>query len=378
MLGVAIGTMALVIVLSVFNGLGDFIRDLYSSFDPELKIVPIKGKTFMINDFPLASIKGITGIAGITQVIEESAYVRYRDQEMVVTIKGVSDNFQRENRLRNHMVEGKLKLTDSLNEYAVLGRGVEYALNITSLNDIYPIEVFYPKKNSSLIDPLNAINRRSIMPAGVFAIEKQFDVKYMITSLRFAEGLFDYNGKRTSLEINLNNPAEAGQIKSRIQSVLGRNFKILDRDEQHASLIRAIKWEKLFVYFTLSVIIAIVAINIFISLTMLAIDKRKDIAILLAMGADKNQLRNIFFKEGAIIAFSGALTGMILGVIICFIQEEFGIIPLGIETSVIRAYPVKMDPLDFLLTALSVVLITVLFSLRPAILASRNSNLQYL
>ncbi len=378
MLGVAVGTMALVIVLSVFNGLESFINNLYNSFDPELKIVPAKGKSFSITDFPLKKLDEIDGIAGITQVIEENAYIKYRDQEMIVTVKGVSDDYLREQRLKSAMVEGKLKLKDGENNYAVIGRGIEYTLNISSLKDIYPIEVIYPNRNSNLMDPATALNRRDIMPAGVFAIEKDFDIKYMLTPLRFAEDLFEYKDRRTSLEINLKNSDQAQHIKKEIENLLGKKFRVLDRNDQHASLIKAVKLEKLFVFIILTFIIAIVAINLYFALTMLAIDKRKDIAILQSLGSGRKIIRNIFFKEGAIIAFTGAASGLILGALICLIQERFGIISLGISTSVIQAYPVKMEPVDFIMTSASIIIITILFSLRPAILASRSDILQHL
>jgi len=378
MLGVAIGTMALVIVLSVFNGLGSFINDLYNSFDPQLKVIPSNGKSFLLSDFPIQQLQQIKGIEGVTQVIEDNAYVKYRDEEMIVTVKGVSDNYLKEQRLKNNIVEGKLKLTDNGNNYCVIGRGIEYTLNISSLNDMYPIQVSYPKRNSDLLDPMSAVNTKNIMPAGVFAIEKEFDEKYMITSLKFAETLFDYNGRRTSLEIMLKNPDDVAAVKAQVQKIAGDQYKVLDRDEQHASLIRAIKIEKLFVYIIISFITAVAAINIFFSLNMLLIDKRKDIAILQAMGSNKSLIKKIFYKEGAIIAFTGALSGLILGTVICFIQEKFGIVSLGIETSVISAYPVKMEIMDFILTGLSVIIITIIFSMRPAVLAARSNIIRHL
>jgi lipoprotein-releasing system permease protein len=378
MIGVALGTMALVIVLSVFNGLEEFIRELYGSFDPELKIQPVSGKSFLMNDFPLEKLKGLTGIKEITEVIEESAYVKYKNAEIVVTLKGVSSSYLREQRLKNNIVEGKLILSDSGLEYAVLGRGVQFALNMPSLKEIYPLQVYYPRRNSSLVDPVNSVNREMIMPAGIFAIEKQFDMNYIITSLGFAEKLFEYPGRRTAVEIELKDIAISNQVKRKLLDVLGPDYKVLDRDEQHSSLIRAISLEKLFVYLIFSFIIAVAAINIFFSLTMLAIDKRKDIAILMSMGSGKQIIRNIFYKEGAIIAITGAATGLILGWLLCIIQERFGLVSLGIETSVIHAYPVKMRIMDFIYTSLTIIFITVIFSIRPAKLASKSGIIEYL
>ena len=378
MIGVALGTMALIVVLSVFNGLEEFIRELYGSFDPELKIQSVIGKSFLITDFPLEKLNHISGIKEITEVIEESAYVKYKEAEMVVIVKGVSASYLKEQRLKNNIVEGKILLSENGLEYAVLGRGVQFTLNISSLKEIYPLQVYYPKRNSSLLDPLNSVNQEMIMPAGIFAIEKQFDMNYMITSLEFAEKLFEYRGRRTAVEIELNNIADSRQIKKQLQDILGAGYTVLNRDEQHSSLIRVISFEKLFVFLIFSFIIAVAAINIFFSLTMLAIDKRKDIAILMAMGSGKQIVRNIFYKEGAIIAFSGASTGLILGIILCLIQQKFGLISLGIETSVIRAYPVKMNITDFLYTSLTIILITIIFSIRPAVLAAKSGIIQYL
>ena len=163
MLGVAIGTMALVIVLSVFNGLESFIKDLYNTFDPELKIVPAKGKSFLIADFPLDELKKINGVAGVTQVIEENAGAKYKDEVMFVVVKGVSENYLKEQRLKNNIVEGKLELSDGKNNFAVIGRGVEYTLNISSLNDFYPLLLYYPNRKSNLMNPINAFNQRDIM-----------------------------------------------------------------------------------------------------------------------------------------------------------------------------------------------------------------------
>ncbi len=373
MAGVAVGTMALVIVLSVFNGLEDFIRSLYLSFDPDIKIVPVEGKSFIPDEQLLDQVRSIEGVDFISEVIEDNTYVRYRDAEMIVTLKGVDDQFLENDRLKKNIVEGDLYLKKDDGYFAVLGRGVQYTLNINQLNDLYPLQFFYPRRSGpSPLNPAQALNRSNIMIAGVFAIEKQFDLNYILVPLDFAENLMDYRQRRTSLEVMLNDRADTESVKKQIKSVVGPGFDVLDSDEQHSSLIRAIKIEKLFVFITFSFIIAVAAINIFFSLTMLAIDKRKDISILLAMGSGKKLIRSIFINEGAIISFSGAMLGMILGIIFCLAQQQFGLISLGIETSVIDAYPVKMQVGDFLFTAISIIVITLFFSSRPAILAART------
>jgi lipoprotein-releasing system permease protein len=261
----------------------------------------------------------------------------------------------------------------------VIGRGIQYTLNITDLGDFYPLQFYYPKRRrGSSINPAQLTNRRNINIGGVFAIEKQFDMNYILVPIRFASQLMDYGMKRTALEINIREDADQYRIISEIREIMGASYNVLNSDEQHSSLITAIKIEKLFVFITFSFIIAVAAINIFFALTMLAIEKKKDIAVLFAMGSGKALVRSIFLHEGAIISFSGAIIGMVLGIVLCFIQQQFGIISMGVDTSVIDAYPVDMKLNDFLLSSASIVLITLVFSSRPAFIASRSSVLDQL
>jgi lipoprotein-releasing system permease protein len=379
MTGVAVGTMALVIVLSVFNGLEDFIRSLYGSFDPDIEIVLQTGKSFVPDEGLLEKLSAVQGTRNVVKVIEDNVYVKYRDAEMVVKLKGVDEGFLEDTRLRNNIVEGELFLERDQKYYAVLGRGVQYTLNINQLNDVYPLQFYYPRRNYRMgLNPAQSVNRSNIMIAGVFAIEKQFDLNYIIVPLEFAENLMDYEGNITSLEIMVDEKSEIPSVKNHLQEIMGENFNVLDSDEQHSTLIKAIKLEKLFVFLTFSFIIAVSAINIFFSLTMLAIEKKKDIAVLLSLGAGKNLIKRIFINEGAIIAFTGASLGMLLGVIVLFMQQQFGLVSMGIETSVIDAYPVKMQLNDFLFTAVTIILITLFFSSRPAIIASRSNVIENL
>jgi lipoprotein-releasing system permease protein len=379
MAGVAIGTMALVVVLSVFNGLEGFIRSLYSSFDPDIKVLPLQGKSFLMDSVSLNSIRDIEGIEFVSEVIEDNAYVKFRDAEMVVKLKGVDHNFLKNTRLNSSIVEGKLVLENEKLPYAVIGRGIQYTLNITDLGDFYPLQFYYPKRRrGSSINPAQLTNRRNINIGGVFAIEKQFDMNYILVPIRFASQLMDYGMKRTALEINIREDADQYRIISEIREIMGASYNVLNSDEQHSSLITAIKIEKLFVFITFSFIIAVAAINIFFALTMLAIEKKKDIAVLFAMGSGKALVRSIFLHEGAIISFSGEIIGMVLGIVLCSIQQQFGIISMGVDTSVIDAYPVDMKLNDFLLSSASIVLITLVFSSRPAFIASRSSVLDQL
>lgn len=382
MVGVAIGTMALVIVLSVFNGLEDLIRDSYNTFDPEIKIVPHSGKTFEASDSLLQLISSTEGVELVTQVVEDNALVRYQDAQMVVKLKGVSDNFVKQERLNRAMVHGELVLEKDGRNFAILGRGVQYTLSVSPSNDFYALQVFSPKRQVSSgfnPDPMTRyFTRRNIMPGGIFAIEKQFDANYIIVPLDFAANLFNYVNERSALEIKTTKGSNIDRVQDRLQKLLGNRLEVLNSDQQHASLLRAIKVEKLFVYLTFSFILAVASFNIFFSLSMLAIDKKKDIAMLLAMGATKKVVRQLFVYEGSIIAFLGAFVGLLLGLFICWMQQTFGLVSMGMQTAIVDAYPVKMQFTDFFYTALAITVITLLASYRPASIAARTEIKDFL
>lgn len=372
MVAVAVGTMALVIVLSVFNGLEDLIRSLHNFFDPELKITAITGKSFEVDPDLISSIYEVEGVAVVTEVVEDNAYVRYRNAEMVVKIKGVQDNFIDNQRIDQRIVQGELKLHEDGVPYALIGRGVQYSLSITKLDNQYAMQLYYPRRGRvSGLDPSRLTNQKLIFPSGVFAIEKQYDLNYIFVPLEFAVELLEYGNRRSSLEIKTKDGYSIAQVQQKLKARLGDGFSVLNTDEQHSSLLKAIKIEKFFVYLTFSFILAIASFNIFFSLTMLAIDKKKDIAILFALGASPATVRWIFLAEGAIISLSGAVIGLVTGLIVCVVQQEFGVISMGMQTAVLEAYPVSMKFADFVYTGLAIIVITLLASYRPASIASR-------
>jgi lipoprotein-releasing system permease protein len=326
-----------------------------------------------MDDTLRSKIEGVQGIGVVTEVIEDIALVKYRDSQMVARIKGVGDNFLDQTNLGQSIVAGDLKFKQDGVDYAIIGRGIQYSLSITPSNDFYTLQVFYPKNvRVGTIDPSKLYNRKNIMPGGIFAIEKQYDENYIFVPLSFAQELFDFGNKRTSLEIMLKPGARLKQVQNQLNSLLGEEFLVLNRDEQHSGLLKAIHIEKLFVFITFSFILAIASFNIFFSLTMLAIDKKKDISVLYSLGADDAIIKKIFLAEGAIIAFSGAVFGLSIGLIVCWIQQTYGIVSMGMETSVLDAYPVKMQFQDFLYTAISIIIITFLASYRPAMIATRT------
>lgn len=364
--------MSLVIVLSVFNGLEDLIRELNQSFDPELKIEPVKGKSFEVSDKFLEGIKQVEGVEIVTQVVEDNAYVKYKDDEMVVKLKGVENNFVDHHRLDQNIVQGRLVLEEDGVNYAVIARGVQSALSINRLNNMYTLQFYYPKRGrTSGLNPANLTNHRVILPSGVYAIEKQYDMNYVFVPLEFAVSLLEYGNRRTSLEIKVASNYTISDVKENIKKHLGSGFNVLTSEEIHADFFKVLKIEKLFVFITFSFILAIASFNIFFSLTMLAIDKKRDIAILSSYGATKRLVKSIFLTEGALISFLGAFLGLFLGLMVCLIQQQFGVVSMGMATAVVDAYPVKMQFPDFFYTGLSIITITILASYRPAIIASR-------
>jgi lipoprotein-releasing system permease protein len=379
LIGVAFSTAALIIVLSVFNGLDDLLRSLNNSFDPEIKVEAAKGKSFEVSEDLLRKIKSIEGIDIITEVIEDYAYVRYRNANQIVTLKGVSDNFIDQHRIDEKIIDGKLQLKKGDVPYAIVGRGVQYALSIAVGDEQYTLQVYYINNvKSGSVDPTKLYSRKSILPGASFSIIQGFDENYVIVPLDFSKELLNYGNKRTSLEIKTKPEADIEYVQNNLKKLLGSSFAVLNADEQHKDLYRLMKMEKLFFFLAFSVLLGISSINIFFSLMMLALDKKKDISVLTAMGADKSLIKRIFVTEGALIAISGALIGLTFGGIFCWLQLQYGIISMGMQTSVTEGYPIKVIPSDFLYTLLVVFLITFLTSFRPAVLAARSAAVQNL
>lgn len=373
MIGVAVGTMALVVVLSVFNGLEDLVRSLYASFDAELKIEPTQGKSFEVEPNWLLQIQEIEGVDIVTEVIEDNALFKYKDYQHLARLKGVSNNYLDQGRFDRGYVWGSLDLGTELQPKAIIGRGVGFFLSIDIENEFELLTVFYPKapRSAGTIDPNQLYSRNFIKPAAFFSIDKEFDDNYIIAPLGFVSQLLNYGNKRTSLEIKVKEGESIQKVKSRLRTHLGEKFTIKDTDEQHEGLLRTIKIEKLFVFITLTFILAVASFNIFFSLSMMAIEKKKDTAILFAMGAREKLVRQIYIKQGGIIAFTGAVIGLFSGFVLVWLQDTFGLISLGIASSVIENYPVKMIWTDFLWTSVAVIAITFLASYRPALIASR-------
>jgi lipoprotein-releasing system permease protein len=368
-----VGTMALVIVMSVFNGLEDLIRGLFASFDAEIKIEATLGKSFVASTDWLTEIEKIEGVAILTEVIEDNALLDYNGSQMIGRIKGVSDNFLDQGRFSKGYFWGDTTLGTELRPAAILGRGVGFFLSVNLDNINVPLKVFYPKapRSAATLDPNQLYAMATLEPVAYFSVERQFDDQYVIAPLAFVRDLLNYGDKRTSLEVKVAEGYSIEAVQDRLKTYLGPEFSVKNTDEQHSALLRTVKLEKLFVFLTLTFILAIASFNIFFSLSMLAIEKKKDMAVLKAMGATERLIKRIFLKQGMMIAFSGALIGLVLGYGVCFLQQTFGLVSLGISSAVVDAYPIKVVWTDFLWISLSIIAITFAASWRPATIAAQ-------
>ncbi len=380
MVGVAISTMALVAVMSVFNGLEDLIRGLFSSFDSELQVTPVAGKSFVVSEDWLNAIREVEGVEVITEVIEDNALLEYRGNQHIARVKGVSDNYFEHERFSKGYFWGDTTLGTDMRPGAILGRGVAFALSV-NLDDINSVlNIYYPKapKSAASLDPNQLYASGQVEPRGFFSIEQGVDNEYILVPLDFFKDLLGYGQKRTALELKVSPEYSISTVQKAVQAHLGADFAVKNADEQHATLIRTVKLEKLFVFLTLTFILALASFNIFFSLSMLAIEKKKDLAVLKSMGAKNSLIRGIFLKQGALIAFSGAFLGLILGLLLVGAQAEFGLISLGIASGVVDAYPVRIHWPDLGWISLAVVTITLLASWRPAWIAAQVDPLEEL
>ena len=379
-IAVAIISAAIIIVLSIFNGLGDLLHSINNSFDPEIKIVASKGKTFRVNDELLRKIESIQGVKVVTEVIEDFAIARYNGANQVVTIKGVGDNFMNQDRIpKESIVEGELLLKKNGVSRALVGYGVKSTLSIALDQDFYPLQLYYVKnERGSSTDPSKLYNQKNIYPGGVFSIIQNFDEGYVIVPLAFAAELLNYSDKRTSLEIKTDGQHESTDIEENIQEVLGNGFNVLNGEEQHEDLYRVLKLEKLFASIAAVLLLIIGSINIYFSLMMLALDKKRDITILASLGADSQLLRRVFITEGLLIAAIGTISGLLFGALVVVLQQNFNLVSMGMDSAVVDGYPVKMVLTDFAYVFVVMTIVTILISSRPATVASRFASVQNL
>ena len=369
-IAVTLGTSALIIVLSVFNGFETLVKSLYNSFDPDIKITLAEGKTFKQELVPQEQLRKIDGVQYIVPVIEENALLRYRDGQQVAIIKGVTPDFVKMSGIDSMIVSGKMLLQDGDTNFAVIGSGIAYNLDIYIGEFEGYLAIYVPQREKEIgvsMNPDDAFNRGFILPAGVFSIQQDFDTKYILVPLRFAKEMTGYETEITALEIGLSPGADKEKCLEQIQALAGNKFLVRDRFQQHELLYKIMKSEKWAVYLILTLILIIAIFNLAGSLTMLIISKQKDIAIMQSMGADISVVRKIFLTNGLMITMSGAVAGILIGFLVCWLQLQFGFVALGDSDSfVVSQYPVEMQLSDFIYVFITVVAIGLASAFYPS------------
>lgn len=359
--GVAIATAALVCILSVFNGFQDMVAGLFTAFDPELKVVPAEGKFMLADAEELKELRENADIAVYTETLEDAALLMINNRQAMATVKGVEENFEQLTDIDGILFgEGVFELQADVLDYGILGGNLLMRLGLPA-DFSSPIQVYAPRKGErmDLTDPTASLNQEELFSpkVGFMVKQKKYDASYVITNLAFARRLFDRKGYVSAIELKLADGASLSAVKSQIKKALGDKYEVLDRYEQQEDTFKIMQIEKLISYIFLTFILAIACFNVIGSLSMLIIDKKKDVMMLRNLGANEQQIRSIFMMEGRLICLLGAVIGIVCGLALCFLQQEFGLIRFGDGEGsyIIDAYPVSVHVTDVLLVLLTVV-----------------------
>jgi lipoprotein-releasing system permease protein len=356
--GVAVGTMALIIILSVFNGLEKMVSQIFNTFDPDIKITTAVGKTFVPDTARLKLLANVNGLSCYSLTIEENALLKYGSRQTIATIKGIDDNYARVSNIDSSMWEGEFRLrNDKGRPYAIPGVGVAIYLGIR-VNFITPLQILYPRKTGGTnLSAENSLNQKFIFPSGIFQVEKEYDSKYVYIPLDLARELTETDKGVSTIEIKCKHNADPKTLQKDIVKIFGKGFIVQNRYEQQAIFYKVMRSERLAIFFILTLILIIASFNIIGSLTMLIIEKERDIEILKSLGADNNLIRKIFIFEGWLISIIGALSGVILGFFVCWLQQTFGLVKLNSQSLIMDSYPIVMKLKDFIIVPVTVLII---------------------
>lgn len=361
--GVAVATMALVVTLSVFNGFHDLVAGLFTNFDPQIKVLPVKGKTVAADDPVLTEIRRLPQVAVATETLEDQALVVYEGRQAMVKVKGVDENFDSLTHIREILVgngEYCLKVADLY--YGIIGIRLADALG-TGYSFKEPLKVYAPRREGQL-DMMNPedgfIENELLSPGVLFSVQQaKYDKNYIITDIAFARRLFEQQGMLSSLELRLKPGSDFDAVKERMREIAGDKFRVLDRFEQQEDTFRIMKIEKFMAYIFLTFILIVACFNIISSLSMLMIDKKNDVVTLRNLGASDSQMTSIFIYEGRMISVFGAVLGIGLGLLLCWLQQQYGIVGLGSSSGsfIVDAYPVSVHPEDIIVIFITVILV---------------------
>lgn len=367
-LAIVIGTASLILVLSVFNGFEGLVKSLYSSFYPDLKISPASGKEMVLTLEQLQKLRSVKGVRNVSLVVEEKALLKNGDYQSIISLKGVDDNYTAVTNIRDQIVKGDFNTGTADDALLVLGAGIESAVGVQTDRNLVPLAIYLPRKGEvSLSDPFKSLSVDTINTSGTFLIQQDFDNKYGLTNLAFVKKMLGmgpdtYGGAEVSINNNLN----ADGIQDAVKKLLGKEYVVQNRYEQNASLFSVMQVEKWMIYAILSLILVVAAFNMIGALTMLVLEKKQDISVLHALGADRSFIQRIFLTSGLLLAFLGGGAGMLLAFLIGTAQTKYHLVPLEGNTFMVNYFPVKMVYTDFILVSVTVIVIALIASYIPA------------
>lgn len=367
MLGIMVSTAALVVVLSVFNGMSNTIGGWFNALHSDFEVTPATGKSFPVDSFPMSELAALPEVASVDEIVCDLSLSLYEDRQELLYLKGVSPAYFTTRGLDTLLIDGRPLFEKSGVDCAVMGTGAAGLLQV-NLNDYEMLKIFYPKRNKkNFANSAESFNTRYLVPMGVICTNTNYDENYVFCDIGFVRDLMDYTGEVTSVEISLKTDADQKRCRKKIEYILGDEFVVKDKYEQEETLYRTMKSEKFVIYLILAFILILASFNIIGALVMLMIEKRGDVDVLYGMGAKYEQLKRVFLYEGMLVSAIGGLLGILFGAIVCFLQQTFHIVKLGGANGnyIIPYYPVQMSFLDMILVFITIILISALTSLIP-------------
>lgn len=363
LLAITFTTAAFIIIISVMNGFTSVVGDLYNSVEPDLKIMPSSGKYFNA-DTVLNKLKSVKEIQYISKSISNQALIKHQQKQMLITVKGIDSIFEKVTQVNHIVQKGRFLLKDKQVNYIVAGQGIANDLDINITNQFSPVILYSPKRVKNTGVNTDLINEKAVYVSGIFSINDDFDYKYIFCDLKFAQDLFDAENLISALEIDVQENANVQTVQAELKKILGKNFIVKNRQELNEVLFKTLQTEKLWTFIILSFILLIATFSIISALTMLIIEKQKDIQTLYALGATKQMIESIFMAEGFLITFGGAFAGLVLGILVCWIQIQFHIITFN-ENSILPYYPVKLQWEDVIMVLLVLLIIGFFAAIYP-------------
>lgn len=366
--GIAVGCMALIIILSIYNGFDSLVRSLYSTYEADLVIRPAKGKFFSADSAVFDAVRSDSGVAAFIEVAEDNVFLSYDGAQSVATVRGVDSVFARTTRFNDYIVEGKFELNHGETPEAVVGNLLARSLNIHP-RFVTPMVLYYPERGAyiSLLNPEASLRRTKVWPSGLFSLDDSYDKQFVFIPIATARDLFSLDSAEVSeVQIMAVDSVNVKPLQKRVESALGEGYEVRDRYRQNESMYKVLVSEKLAIYLILIFVVIIISCNVFGSLSMLIIEKKDDIGVLRSMGADDRLIKNIFVTEGWMISLLGIAAGLILGLLVCFLQQRFGIVKMP-GNFIVNAYPVEVRWTDVTVVVAGIALIGYLIALLPAL-----------